>query len=65
MERIRNAIFLAFGIKEASPKDQVDSIKKSSFPTLSFTKAEKEAWIDAGMPEIGKFLIEYRKENGN
>jgi len=69
LERIRLALFGFFGIKDKKP---IGSIKQSQekenrakmaelgLPSISFTTAEKEAWLKAGMPNIGKFLKEYR-----
>ena len=36
--------------------------KTSGMPTVQVTKTEKEAWIKAGMPNLAKFLKEYRQK---
>ena len=42
------------------PKDVVGEFAETPLGTFSFTTAEKEAWLEAGMPEIQKFLKDHR-----
>lgn len=68
LSRIRQALFGFFGIpQDAVRRVPVDEqIRKSGFPTAGkITKAEKDAWLKAGMPNIKNFLKELRaKKNG-
>jgi len=69
LERIRLALFSFLGVKEPSQlkvdKDKAtdfSKIREAGLPAFSFTTEEKEAWLKAGMPNIGKFLTEFRRK---
>lgn len=65
LELIRKVFFEFLGIKEPRKNSDInEQIKSTKIPTFKFTKAEKDAWIKAGMPNINKFLSEYRKQHG-
>jgi hypothetical protein len=58
---VKQLLISGFGIKiEKKPKS--DGLQKDwkSIGSVSFTTAEKDAWIKAGMPEINKFLKDLR-----
>ena len=66
LELIRKVFFEFLGISEPKKNRDIDEqIKNTKIPTVKFTKAEKEAWIKVGMPNINKFLKEYRKQHGS
>ena len=62
LELIRKVFFEFLGISEPKKDSDIDEqLKRSKMPTVKFTKAEKDAWIKTGTPNINKFLKEYRK----
>ena len=61
LENIKQILIVGFGIKlKDKPKDVVGEFAETPLGTFSFTTAEKEAWLEAGMPEIQKFLKDHR-----
>lgn len=64
LTEIRDALFGLAGIRPEQPQDATDTIEKAGLPTFTITAAEKEAWLAAGMPDIGAFLTAYRRRGG-
>ncbi len=66
LETIKQVLITGLGVKvKVKPKDILEQARQAGIPTVSFTTAEKEAWLKAKMPEINKFLKEYRKNHGS
>ena len=64
LEEIKQLLIVGFGIKITN-KSKTGKLQKDwkNVGSVTFTTEEKEAWLKAGMPNINKFLKEYR--NGN
>jgi len=70
LERIRSVLFKFLDVKEIKQTEtaeqkttgdiDLNKMEKAGLPAFRFTTAEKEAWLKAGMPNINKFLAEYR-----
>ena len=58
---VKQLLISGFGIK-ITKKSESSGLQKEwkSISSVSFTTAEKEAWLKAGMPEINKFLKDLR-----
>lgn len=47
------------GVEDKKKSEPVDN---KIVPQISFTTEEKQAWIEAGMPQIDKFLKQHRRK---
>ncbi len=64
IENLKQLLIVGLGIKiNKKPDETLEQFKDSPLGTFTFTTAEKEAWLKAGMPEPTSFLKAYR--NGN